>query len=104
MPYHPPIPDPKGRNKPTGIVSAIVQAEKLIQIALVLPCAAFIGWLGGEWIGNRLHHPWITAVGVAFGGAAGLYYVVRLALDSLKGVPEDETGKEDGKGSAGKNS
>jgi len=104
MPYHPPIPDPKGRGKATGLVSAIVQAEKLIQIALVLPCAAFIGWLGGAWLGNRLHQPWITAVGVVFGGAAGLYYVVRLALDSLKNMPDEGSGSGGGKGSAGKSS
>jgi ATP synthase protein I len=104
MPFNAPIPDPKGRSKGGSIVSAIVQAEKLVQIALILPCAAFIGWLAGAWLGNRLHHPWIAAVGVALGGAAGLYYVVRLAMDSLKDIPDDESGNDNGKGSAGKNS
>jgi ATP synthase protein I len=105
MPFNPPTPDPKGRSKGSGLVSAIVQAEKLVQIALILPSAAFIGWLGGAWLGGRLHHPWIAAVGVAFGGAAGLYYVVRLAMDSLKDMPpDDDAGKDDnGKGSSGKN-
>jgi ATP synthase protein I len=108
MPYHPPIPDPKqpgkdpGRNP--GLVSAIVQAEKMVQIALILPCAAFIGWLGGAWIGNRVHRPWIAAVGVAFGGAAGLFYVIRLAMDSLKNTPDDQSGNGNGKNGASKNS
>lgn len=101
MPFHPPIPEPKGRGKSTGLVSAIVQAEKLVQVALVLPCSAFIGWLIGDWIGGRLHFPLAGAIGVAFGGGAGLYYVVRLALDAVKDPSSAEKG-DDGKGSAGK--
>jgi ATP synthase protein I len=102
MPFNPPTPDPKGRSKGASLVSSIVQAEKLVQIALILPCAAFIGWLGGAWLGSRLHQPWIVAVGVALGGAAGLYYVVRLAMDSLKNTPDDESGNDNGKGNPDK--
>jgi ATP synthase protein I len=104
MPFNPPIPEPKGRGKPTGqskgLVSAIVQAEKMVQIALILPCAAFIGWLLGDWIGSREHWPLAAAVGVAFGGAAGLFYVVRMAMDAVK-EPTGK-GKPNGKGSAGR--
>ncbi len=32
-----------------------MQAEKLIQIAMMLPSAAFIGWLIGAWADGRLH-------------------------------------------------
>ncbi len=101
MPYHPPIPDPKSGPKGSGLVSALVQAEKLVQIALVLPCAAFVGWLIGDWIGERVHQPWVAAVGVAFGGASGLYYVVRLALNAVK--DPDSSGKQNNNktGSAG---
>ncbi len=100
MPYQPPIPDPKQPGKGSGIVSAIVQAEKLVQIALVLPCAAFIGWLLGDWIGGKIHQPWLGALGVAFGGASGLVYVVRLAMNSLNDPANAD--KNNGKGSAGK--
>lgn len=117
MPYHPPIPESKGGGKSnaksTGLVNALIQAEKLMQIALVLPCAAFIGWLAGNWIGDRLHFPLAAAIGVAFGGAAGLFYVVRLALDQVKepaksgadpgadsGANSDKS-KPNGKGQAG---
>lgn len=99
MPFNPPIPEPKGRGKGTGLVSAIVQAEKMVQIALILPCAAFIGWLLGDWIGGRLHQPLIGALGLVLGGAAGLFYVIRMALDAVK-EPKGK-GKPDGKGSAG---
>lgn len=104
MPFNPPIPEPKGRGpspgRSRGLVSAIVQAEKMVQIALILPCSAFIGWLIGDWIGGREHWPLAAAAGVALGGAAGLYYVVRMALDAVK-EPTGK-GKNQGKGSAGK--
>jgi ATP synthase protein I len=82
MPFHPPIPDPKAHGKGSGVIDAIVQAEKMIQVALILPCAAFIGWLAGAWLGRRLHQPWIALVGIVFGGVSGLVYVVRLALQA----------------------
>lgn len=98
MPFQPPLPDPRERGKASGLVSALVQAEKMVQIALVLPCAAFIGWLGGDWLGNRLHQSWIGAVGIAFGGAAGLYYVIRLAMNAVND-PDIDAGDQNGKGS-----
>ena len=98
MPFNPPIPDPKGRNKSVGLVSAIVQAEKMIQVALILPCAAFIGWLIGDWLGGRFHHPWFALAGIVFGGISGLYYVVRLAMSAVNSPAEGG----DGKGSSGR--
>jgi len=99
MPWNRPIPDSNPRGKASGIVVAIVQAEKLIQVALVLPCAAFIGWLGGAWLDSRLHQHWIGAVGVMFGGASGLVYVVRLALAADKKIPGESAGKDESGGS-----
>ncbi|HTW60433.1 MAG TPA: AtpZ/AtpI family protein [Terracidiphilus sp.] len=80
MPYHNPIPNPKPRGKAPGVVDAIVQAEKMIQVALILPCAAFLGWLAGAWLDSRLHQKWIGLAGIVFGGVSGLVYAVRLAL------------------------
>jgi ATP synthase protein I len=92
MPFHRPIPDSKPHGKASGIVDAIVQAEKLIQIALVLPCAAFIGWLAGAWLDSRLHQSWIGLVGIVFGGASGLIYVIRLALTTDKDAGRGDNG------------
>lgn len=99
MPFHPPIPDPKGRYKSGGFVSSLVQAEKMVQIALILPCAAFIGWLAGDWLGSRFHHPWFALVGIVFGGISGLYYVIRLAMAAVNSPAEN--GGRSGKGSSG---
>jgi uncharacterized membrane protein YfcA len=106
MPFHNPIPETKRRAKDSpaggGLMSAWIQAEKLIQIALVLPCAALIGWLAGAWIGNRLHQSWIPIAGIVFGGASGLIYAVRTALDANKDPAlQDKDDDQDGKGSAG---
>lgn len=98
MPYHPPIPDPKqpgkGSGRNPGLVSAIVQAEKMVQIALILPCAVFIGWLGGAWLGTRLHHPWIAIAGLVVGGIAGLVYVVRLAMNAVNDPRNNDVGAD----------
>jgi ATP synthase protein I len=97
MTFHNPIPDSKQPGKGSGFVDALVQAEKMIQVALVLPCAAFIGWLAGAWLDHHLHQKWISLVGIFFGGVAGLVYVVRLAVDAAN-RPEDgeDSPKENG--------
>ena len=68
MPFNRPIPDAKPRSKASSGVSALVEAEKLMQIALLLPSAAFIGWLLGAWVDSHLHQSWIGIAGIVFGG------------------------------------
>ena len=92
MPYQRPIPDSKPPGKRSALVDSIVQAEKMIQIALVLPCAAFIGWLGGAWLDSVMHQKWIGLVGIVFGGASGLVYVIKLALASDRKIAADSGG------------
>ncbi len=91
MPFHPPIPERKQPGKSSGAFGTLIQAEKLMQIAFILPCAVFIGWLGGDWLARRLHQPWPIALGLLLGGAAGLVAVIRMALDSMKGVQVDDS-------------
>jgi ATP synthase protein I len=90
MPYMRPIPDGKPRPKPSGVLGAWIEAEKLMQIALLLPSAAFIGWLAGDWLGSRLHQPWLGVAGIVFGGVSGLVYVVRMALAAGKDTAFDD--------------
>jgi F0F1-type ATP synthase assembly protein I len=99
MPFIRPIPDDKPRSKTASGVSALVEAEKMMQIALLLPSAAFIGWLLGAWIGGYLHQSWMGLAGIVFGGISGLVYVVRLAIaaagQDTKTSPEKDAEKTD---------
>jgi ATP synthase protein I len=84
MPFSNPIPDSKPRSKVTAGVDALVHAEKLMQIAILLPSAAFIGWLAGAWADSRLHTKWIGLAGIVFGGISGLVYVIRLVMHTVR--------------------
>ena len=92
MPYHRPIPEPESRGKSaaadksaaagkrSGAFAAWVQAEKFIQIVLVLPSGAFIGWVLGIWLDNVFHQTWLAPVGVVVGIIAGLVSAIRMAV------------------------
>ena len=106
MPYNRPIPDQKPGSKQggkePGLFSAWIEAEKLMQVALVLPCAAFIGWLIGAWLDRHLHQSWIVVAGIVFGGASGLVYSIRVALAANKDPKmQDDDTSDSGKGSGG---
>jgi ATP synthase protein I len=82
VPYNRPIPDPKPQRKSSSGLDTLVQAEKLMQIAILLPSAAFIGWLLGAWADKAWHQSWIGLAGMVFGGISGIVYVVRLVLST----------------------
>jgi ATP synthase protein I len=70
-------------------ISSLVQAEKMMQIALILPCAAVIGWVIGAWLDHQFHQKWISLVGIVFGGVSGLVYVIRLAMDAAANATDE---------------
>ncbi len=78
MPFNRPIPESSDRPKPSGRYASLVEAEKMIQIAILLPSSTVIGWLFGAWLDGKLHQTWIGLVGLLFGGFSGLFYVIRL--------------------------
>ena len=124
VPYHNPIPERKQRGSAEdasqgdsaqggvggGLIGAWVQAEKMIQIAMVLPCAAFIGWLPGFWLDRHFHQTWMAMAGVVFGIIAGLVAAIRMAvvysndpaMDKLdeNGNKSDKPGKTGDSGTA----
>jgi hypothetical protein len=65
-----------------------------MQIAILLPSSAFVGWLLGSWADRALHQEWISVAGVAFGGIAGLVYVVRLVLSTGDGDSQKPGGPQ----------
>jgi len=78
-----PTPDPPKAQRKGGL-DTLVQAERLLQIALVLPAAVLIGWGGGVLLDRWLHQDWIYIVGLIFGAVAGLLEAVRQALRAGK--------------------
>lgn len=115
MPYHRPIPEPKQRgNTPgasqpdqsgselfsgSGLIGAWIQAEKMIQIVLVMPCAAFIGWIIGVGLDRWLHQTWIAMAGIVLGIVAGLVGAIEMAVlsaTSSKGEGENGDGTDNG--------
>jgi uncharacterized membrane protein YfcA len=83
VPFNPPIPDSNKQNKGSSGVKSLAEAEKLMQIAILLPSSAFIGWLIGAWLGSHLHQAWMPLAGILFGGISGLVYVVRLGMAGI---------------------
>ena len=81
MPFNPPSPDQKPQQR---AVKSLAQAERLMQIALVLPAAVLIGWFFGSMLDRWLHQHWITFVGIVLGMIAGMLEAVRMALAAGK--------------------
>jgi ATP synthase protein I len=95
MAFNKPIPDSNQdggeKRRDSGGLATLVQAEKMMQIALLLPSAAFVGWLMGAGLDKLFHTTWIAAAGIVFGGIAGLVYVIRLVLSSSSQI-DDKSG------------
>lgn len=74
MPTH----DNQNKDRKTAL-QELLQAETMMQIALVLPIATILGWAMGDFLDHKLHQSWIAMVGLALGVAAGFLQVIRLA-------------------------
>jgi ATP synthase protein I len=100
MAFNRPIPNSRPHAKLSSGIGAIAEAEKLMQIALLLPSAAVIGWLIGAWLDHKLHQSWIAIAGIVFGCISGLVYVIRMAMAAERDSRTGSSGSEDrGKGS-----
>jgi len=70
--------------KKSGAMDQLVKAETALQIALVLPIAAFVGWAAGAGLDHWLHTQWLFMVGIVVGSAAGFYQMFRIARQLLR--------------------
>jgi ATP synthase protein I len=105
VPYHRPIPEKKQQPQTAGLFGAWIQAEKMIQIALVLPCAAFIGWVAGIGLDHLFHQKWISMAGIVFGIISGLVGVIQMAVAyTAKPEPGNQNGNGTKKGNSGTSS
>ena len=73
-------PGPRG----SGPVQNLAQAERLLQIAFVMPCAMVLCWGAGWWLDHHFHTKWAALAGLVFGIIAGMVSAIRLALDAGK--------------------
>jgi ATP synthase protein I len=77
MPEQNPNPDGKKRSE---VLETVVKAERLTQIAFILPAALLVGWGIGALLDKWLHQDWIYIVGLVLGAVAGMVEAIRLAL------------------------
>jgi F0F1-type ATP synthase assembly protein I len=66
--------------KRSSLTSGVEGAERLIEIAFIMPAALAVGWLGGIGLDKLLHQHWIYIAGIALGFVAGFVEVLRSAL------------------------
>jgi F0F1-type ATP synthase assembly protein I len=88
MPNESPIQKPPA-SKNSGAVNSIVRAERLMQIAFILPAAVVVGWLAGAGLDKWLHQHWIYLVGIILGCAAGFVQIFRLVQTNEKQMEKD---------------
>jgi ATP synthase protein I len=69
--------------KSSGFTS-LVEAEKLLQIAFVLPSAVVICWVAGWWAAYHFHQKWMEMAGIGLGCISGLYFVIKTAVAAEK--------------------
>jgi F0F1-type ATP synthase assembly protein I len=104
MPFNRPISKTQQRSKFTSSLASLAEAEKMIQISVLLPSSAFVGWLLGAGLDKLFHQTWITLVGILFGGISGIVYVVRMVITAGAkpgrgaGANSDNSGPEAGQG------
>jgi len=86
MPFHSPNPNSERPARKSRGLDSLVQAERVMQIAFMLPCAALIGW-GLGWLVDRwLHSQWATITGLIFGLIAGMFSVIRIAMSAMNSL------------------
>jgi ATP synthase protein I len=76
-PNNPPSKEPE-KKRDDGGMATLLRAEKLTQIAFILPIAVFVGWILGTLLDKWLHQHWIYLVGIIFGCVAGFIQIFRL--------------------------
>jgi F0F1-type ATP synthase assembly protein I len=86
-------PTPPSSSKPSSpapssekgaVFNALVRAESLIQLALLLPAATFVGWAIGFGLDTWLHQHWIYLAGLILGAVAGFVQVFRIVAQLNK--------------------
>lgn len=88
MPFRRPISEDKPANgpKPSAPLKSLAQAESVMQIAFVLPCALVVGWGMGWCVDHFLHVHWAILVGLVLGLVAGMVSAIRMASQAMNSL------------------
>lgn len=95
MPYQRPISDAKKRRGLSSGFGSLVEAEKLMQVAFVLPTALVICWFMGWWLAVHTHQKWLEIAGIIFGCIVGLVYVIQMAIAVEKKTSVDDESRNE---------
>jgi ATP synthase protein I len=90
MPFNRPIPESSKPSTTSGGMHSLVEAEKLMQIALLLPSAVLVGWGIGALANSHWHQKWMIAAGLILGSVAGLMSVIRVAFAAERATSKGE--------------
>ena len=101
-----PLPSQPGKPKPgrnQGSMQALVKAEKLTQLAFVLPVSALVGWVLGGLLDKVTHQHWFFLVGLMLGVIAGFIQLFHMVsspgfLSATAPDPETDTSGTDALG------
>lgn len=83
-------PAPSKPAKRSGAMDGLVRAERLFQIAFILPAAVLVGWLIGAGLDRWLHQHWIYLPGLLLGAVAGFIEVFRLVQNNEKAMEKED--------------
>ncbi len=61
-----------------------VQAARYSQLAVILPAALVVGWLGGAALDRWLHTTWLYLAGILLGIVAGFVELIRTVMRDNK--------------------
>ena len=86
MAFNNPPPKKNGTKSDDGGMGTLLRAEKLTQIAFVLPVSVFVGWVLGAGLDKWLHQHWMYLVGIILGSVAGFIQIFRLVAASGKDI------------------
>jgi F0F1-type ATP synthase assembly protein I len=79
-------PENKPNKRDNGGMDTLLKAEKLTQIAVILPAAVFVGWVIGGALDKWLHKDWIYIAGIVLGAVAGFVQIFRLVASTGKEI------------------
>lgn len=92
-------PPPKKRTGLSSGIGGLIEAEKLMQVAFVMPSCLLVGWGAGWWLSGALHQKWIETAGVVLGCISALFYVIQMAVAAEKKTATEDDGQNgEGKG------